>query len=381
VGQEPHILFDATCVVPTGKGASVHALAVLAHLASMQLAVRMTALLREEMRGRTGPLAGVEFKHVAVGSSLLWRMWTLPAIVRQMRPSVLHIFGETPLGPVPVPFTLSVHELPHLYRKYSRSRPAGTREIASSLGNLLLPSTCRRAGGIVALSRSTASDLIRSYRVKPNRIGVAYPAADSRFFETNPDSNTRTLDALTKPYILTFATNDPRELPNHAIRAFVKVADRIPHCLVIAGRCPEALRTRLIDSVPSELSADRIHFTGFLRDEELPTLYRNSAVYLELSAYEGFGLQACEAMASGTPVIASNVSSLPEVVGDAGILVENGDTQKLASTIVSLVTDPQEAARRSALGRAQASKFSWPHCADETWRVIRGVIDEKKART
>ena len=109
-------------------------------------------------------------------------------------------------------------------------------------------------------------------------------------------------------------------------------------------------------------------------DNDLPILYRNADIFIVMSRYEGFGLQVCEAMATETAVIASNVSSLPEVVGDGGYLVELGDTFTLAQTILFLLKNPTQLQKFSKLAQQQAASFTWDKCARETWNLIDKYI-------
>ena len=175
-------------------------------------------------------------------------------------------------------------------------------------------------------------------------------------------------------YLLTFATGDRREVPEQVVRAFGKCNYQIPHHLVIAGNCSESQKSTLVEIAIELGCLDKLHFSGYVPSEDLPILYRNADIYIEMSRYEGFGLQVCEAMATGTAVIATEVSSLPEVVGDGGYLVKLGDTFTLAQKILFLLKNPTELQRLSKLAQQQAAKFSWEKCALLTWNVIDKYI-------
>jgi glycosyltransferase involved in cell wall biosynthesis len=117
--------------------------------------------------------------------------------------------------------------------------------------------------------------------------------------------------------------------------------------------------------------AGRVHFPGYVRDGDLPALYSLASVFAFPSWYEGFGLPVLEAMACGTPVVAADNSSLPEVVGEAGLLVDAGSADQLAGALLRLLTDPELATALAVTGRARAGKFTWNRAARELVALYR----------
>ena len=120
--------------------------------------------------------------------------------------------------------------------------------------------------------------------------------------------------------------------------------------------------------------ADRVHFPGYVARDELPYWYSAADAFVYPSRYEGFGIPPLEAMACGTPVVASNASSLPEVIGDAGVLVDPGDEEALAAAISTVLTDRGEAQRLKQLGLARARRFSWFEAARRTADIYGEVL-------
>ena len=165
----------------------------------------------------------------------------------------------------------------------------------------------------------------------------------------------------------------PRKNVARLIEAFIRLKDKgLPHKLVITG----SLRWKKHESIPKHLknkirtkSKDDIIFTGTVDDPGLIELYRNCSVFVYPSLYEGFGLPALEAMHCGCPVIASDRSSLPEVVGRAGVLLDPTDVAGWADAIKRVLEVKDERRRLVSLGRAQAAKFSWRKTALETMAV------------
>jgi glycosyltransferase involved in cell wall biosynthesis len=120
--------------------------------------------------------------------------------------------------------------------------------------------------------------------------------------------------------------------------------------------------------------SDKVHFTGYIEQNDLPVIYNLADVFIYPSIYEGFGLPVLEALACGTPVISSNVSSMPEIVGDAGVLIAPNNSQALAQSLLELINDPVARQRLSIKGRERAATFSWESTAEKTIAVYRHVL-------
>jgi glycosyltransferase involved in cell wall biosynthesis len=141
---------------------------------------------------------------------------------------------------------------------------------------------------------------------------------------------------------------------------------------VIAGK--RGWLSESIERRAAELGiAERVRFTGYVADEDLPALLSGALAFVLPSLYEGFGMPVLEAMACGAPVLASNTSSLPEVAGDAALLVDPEDTAALATGLARLAADAELRAQLRARGLARAAEFTWDRCAEETLAVLRGA--------
>lgn len=369
----PHICLDATCIVPNGKGATVYAISLLRALQELNPVARFTVFLRQGMTDIVNfDQENWSVCEIKVTSIHLWHWFRLPGLLQKLKPDLLHILGEASLIWLPISYTLSVHELPHLYRKYT-GYPTQTlyQRLSQLLTETLLPLTCGQAAHIMALSESTAEDLVKEFKLRRDCVSVAYPAASSVFFKAAELPVSDWCQSVPHPYLLTFATGDYREFPEQVVQAFGQIAAQIPHQLVIAGGCPKWQKDLLINQAVQYNCQGRLYFTGFVPDDDLPILYRDADVYLEMSRYEGFGLQVCEAMATGTVAIASDVASLPEVIGHGSYLVPLNNSAILAETLLLLLTNPTELKKVSQLAQQQSSQFSWYKCAQDTWKAIQ----------
>lgn len=380
-----HLVIDGTVLVPNGKGAAVYARNVLGAMHAAlgpgrpdgPLAVDVSVLVREAALPIVRAVCeDWRIVPVDVASQLLWRLAGLPRKAHALRADLVHLLNEGPVGPMPAPFTLAVHELPHLN---ARRVPGGRRPLRDRLVRPLNErgalAACRRAAAVIPVSHATARDVVQEAGVPPNRVRVAANGVAREFFVGATAPYPETLPDLPARYVLLFATGDRREMIDEAVAAFVGVAGSVPIHLVVAGRVPPVLRARIDARLAAAALPDRVVYTDFLPDVAMPALYGRAAALLELSHYEGFGLQAAEAMAAGTPVVATAIPALLEVVGDAGLTVDPSHAARDAeAALLRLLGD---ATLHAELGRRsveRARTFTWERCAAESWRAIAEVL-------
>jgi glycosyltransferase involved in cell wall biosynthesis len=229
-----------------------------------------------------------------------------------------------------------------------------------------------RAHHILADSESTLSDLVELMGVSRERISVVYPGVE-RHFSRIEDVQilARVADrySLPKRFVLGLSTLQPRKNFEGLIEAFrlllAQASERREIAdlhLVICGGLGwmwEELEGR----VTQHGLSDRIHFAGFVQDEDLPALYSLATVFAFPSWYEGFGLPVLEAMACGTPVVAANNSSLPEVVGEGGLMVDAGDPEELAAALQRVLVDHNLREHLVAAGTVHARRYTWYNAA------------------
>ncbi len=234
----------------------------------------------------------------------------------------------------------------------------------------------KHADAIICVSSSTANELV-SYAGKgvESRIRVVAEGVALEFFQSAEPSclqGVEDLPPLGTPFVLATGKISPRKNIHGLIRAMSGLADSIPHHLVLVGGDGwgmEEMYRQLGDSVIRE----RIHFPGYVSDDQLRALYAAASVYVHPSLYEGFGLTVLEAMAAGCPVVTSNVYSLPEVAGDAALLVDPLDNGSLADAIKSICMDNGLADELTAKGKARAKLFQWDECAAQVAQIYRSV--------
>ncbi len=237
----------------------------------------------------------------------------------------------------------------------------------------VVPRSVARADHVLADSEATRADLIAHLETEPEKVDVLYSGVDPRF---GPEFKAGEREHLEKrygvgdqPYILSVGTIQPRKNYIRLIRAFASL--RAEARLLIAGG-----KGWLYEEIFAEAEKhETVRLLGFVEDEDLPALYRNAALFAFPSLYEGFGLPVLEAMACGTPVVCSDVSSLPEVAGDAALLVDPLDTDALAGAMARVLGDADLCQAMIARGLQQAARFTWERAARQLLEMLETLGD------
>ena len=243
----------------------------------------------------------------------------------------------------------------------------------------LVAAAARRADAIIADSECSKRDIVRHLGIDAARVHVIYLAASGAYRPVADLTGVRFKYKLPDKYLLYLGGFDQRKNVRAIIEAFARLSEFYSAgCrLVLAGvnlgvdsaLFPNPLRIARQAGLPDAA----IQYLGWVDEQDKPALYSGAAAFLFASSYEGFGLPPLEAMACGAPVISSNASSLPEVVGDAGIYVAPDDVAGWADAIRAVLTDDARRATMRDRGRVQAQKFSWERAARETLAVYQSV--------
>jgi glycosyltransferase involved in cell wall biosynthesis len=234
---------------------------------------------------------------------------------------------------------------------------------------------------IIAISQSTRNDLCDYLKIDPARVFITPLAASGSFYRCDDamkQAAARRRYGITEgPYILSLSTLEPRKNIDHTIRCFARTVEEqgIQDLqLVLVGSKGWDFDRVFGEIAQNEGIRKRIIVTGYVPDQDLATLYSGSMMFVHPSLYEGFGLPVLEAMQCGVPVITSTTSSLPEVAGDAGILVDPKDADALCQAIWTLYSDAALRGELAAKSLQRASQFSWKKCASDTVAAYRTAM-------
>ncbi len=310
-----------------------------------------------------------------IGRNRWWENMMLPAFLRKNAVDILFSPAYAlPLfrKPSATRYVVTIHDL------IAFVHPESFTPKMRLWQKLFVRNAARMADRVIAVSHRTKDDLLRFTSLQSERISVIHNAVDDVFHPIRDAAaleNVRRQYNLPGEFILHVGTIEPRKnlvalvqsyalLPNH-------LRDR--YALVLAGGKGWYDKHIIADIERSGLH-ERVHFTGFVEHNDLPALYALATLFVYPSLYEGFGYPPLEAMACGTPVITSNRSSLPEVTGEAALLVDPKNTHEIAQAMTSLLTDEQQREDLRERGLKRAAEFRWDQCARNTLRVFEEVV-------
>lgn len=300
---------------------------------------------------------------------IAWEQVVLPVATRRDRLDLFHGTMNVLPRMLPCPGVVTVHDLAFL--RWPEQVPARRyRYLSAGIRDAV-----KRAERVIAISEATKADVVELLQVDPARVAVTPLGVDGAFRPVDPDGVTRFRQhhGLDRPYVLAVGNLEPRKNLPTLLRAFARIRDEVPHDLVLVGG--EGWLTGEIHETLRELRlGDRVRMTGFVEDWELPIWYSAADLFVLPSLYEGFGLPILEAMACGTPVIAAKTSAMPEVAGDAAVLIDPRDEQAIADEMVWLLHDPGFADVLRKRGLIRANMFRWEETAIRTVAVYRAIV-------
>ncbi|MEQ1574797.1 MAG: glycosyltransferase family 1 protein [Vicinamibacterales bacterium] len=365
------VAIDARKLHDFGIGTYIRNL--LRHLARIDRESEYVLLCAEADIGVAARL-GPNFRAVVEPSPnySLQEQFHVPWVLRRERPDVFHAPHYVLPPAVPCRSVVTIHDCIHLmFPQYLPNR------MAYAYARAAMWSAAKRSDRILTVSEASKRDILRFFNVPPQKIEVVHNAIDERFWTEPPAEDVarvRERYQLDHSFVLYVGNIKPHKNLVRLIEAFDRLRkggfDDLK-LLIIGDEISKLPALRR--AVHSHKLHKDVRFLGYVRDDMLAILYRLASVFVFPSLYEGFGLPALEAMACGTPVVASNVSSLPEVTGDAALLVDPYDVTAIAGGIRRVLTEPALAATLRARGLARAKAFSWESSVARTHAIYEQV--------
>jgi glycosyltransferase involved in cell wall biosynthesis len=365
-----HIAIDAHSVGARLGGNETYAINLIEALAEIDKTNYYTLYVtkREAIERFTNRWPNFKVKQTLPHTPLVRIPLTLSRELRRHPVDVLHVqYTAPPFSPCPVVTTIHDLAFEHLPETFNRRSWMQLR--------LTVRRTARRAAQIITVSEYSRQDISKTYGVAPHRIVVTPEAAPAHF---SPVTNATELKkvretyGIERDYILSLCSIQPRKNLVRLIEAYSLLRQMLPEVklpqLVLAGK-RGWLETETINAARQNAGDRDILLTGYVADNDLPALYSGAACFAYPSYFEGFGLPILEAMKCGAPVIAGNLTSIPELVADAGVLFDPFDTNALAAALKRVLDDPEYRATLRTRGLARAGEFNWETTARLTLKA------------
>lgn len=281
---------------------------------------------------------------------------------------------SSPLVPIKAPFITTIHDL--TFYRYPKTFTNKSRKIKQ----MLTPISINRASAIIAVSESTKKDILEYFPQAEGKVKVIYPGKPD--FKKIEDKTyieyVKKIYGIEGNYILSVGTLEPRKNIISLLKAFVKVHRKIKDMKLVLVGSKGWLYEEVFTKVNNMEIRDNIVYTGYVEQQHMSVLYSGAEVFVYPSIYEGFGLPPLEAMSCGVPVVVSNTSSLPEVVGGAGAYCNPHDIDSISGAILSILNSDEIRKDLIYKGLKQCEKFSWEKTADNVIDLYRQILEVLK---
>jgi glycosyltransferase involved in cell wall biosynthesis len=300
----------------------------------------------------------------------LWIYLRYPPIERLIGPvDLFHSPAHSPVYafcPPAKKWVVTVHDLFTFKLNYGKERQKPEMKVLKIMD--------KEASRVIAVSHSTRNDLIEIIPGLASRSVVIHEGVDQKYFLAEKSELILKKYAIKTPYILYVGAADFHKNLVRLLNVFKRLSEIFPHSLVLAGRVTERYHPIMECAEKLDLS-HLVVFTDTIADEDLPALYKGADLFILPSIYEGFGLVLLEAMACGTPVVASRISSMPEVAGDTGVFFDPYNEDDMYDVCRTILADPERRGRMKEKGISRAQQFSWQKMADETRNIYKEVSE------
>ena len=305
----------------------------------------------------------------------LWLQSVIPYLLKKYQIDIFHSSNSTNfIGNVKR--VVTVHDvICKRYPQYFTKKTILNLQVAFSIVR-------KKAHHVIADSETTKNDIIKFLEIPESKIKVIYLGVDDNFRIIEDEDLLHTIGkkyALTKKFILSIGTLEPRKNVLTILRAFYKTRAKNDYKLILVGKKGWFFKEvfRLINQLKIE---NEVGYLGYIDDAELPLILNSASLFIYTPFFEGFGLPVLEAMKCGVPVITSNVSSIPEIIGDAGILVNPTDIDELAQKIDLVLENKELHESMKSRGIKQVQRYSWEDTASKTLQLFKFVWQSKRGQ-
>jgi glycosyltransferase involved in cell wall biosynthesis len=367
---------DATALPPQPVGAGNYIIELVRALHTLDSQHEFIIFAQQHGRELIGSPARTGFEWIDLPDHspvrrLIWEQIEFPNLLKKQRIDLLHSLHYTRPLRLACRSIVTIHDMtfflfPHLHTRAKRIFfPAMIRYSA------------RAADALIAISESTRQDAIRILGLPPGKITSVPLGVRPEFRHVHDQTlkaDVRARYHLPEKFLLFVGLVEPRKNLPLLLKSYHRVVSQGTHLpLVIVGR-NGWMYEQVLELIASLGLTEAVHLAGYVSPEDLPIVYNLADVFIYPSLYEGFGLPPLEALACGTPVITTAISSMPEHIGQAGLLIPPGDEDALTQAIIRLLNDRELKSRLAILGPQQAAQFTWTRTAHQTLQVYENVL-------
>jgi glycosyltransferase involved in cell wall biosynthesis len=306
---------------------------------------------------------------------MLWEQLVLPLQIKKHNIDILHSPGYVSPLLASCPSVVTIHDMQYYYY------PKNFVKARLIYFKIFVPLSAKKATKIITVSNNSKKDIVNILKIPEDKVIVTYAASRS-LNRRNLKDEIKRREAMQKysiegRYILSVASLLPHKNLDGLIYAFEKIANKIEHQLILVGIKETALKDIQSTLEQVGILKDRIKVLGFVADKDLFYLYSGADLFVLPSLFEGFGLPILEAMSCGCPVMASNVTSIPEIVGEAGLLINPRDIDDISTKMYMILTNDQLKRDLIKRGYERVKTFSWLEMAKKTLKVYKTAFEER----
>ena len=307
----------------------------------------------------------------------IWEQFLLPQACNQFGIDVLHCTANTAPLKLKMPLILSLHDVIFLEQSNITAGASWYQRLGNIYRSVIVKKVARKAAHIITVSEFQKKLIAEKLNIPETKITVVYNGADDRFFKDLSDEHIAQVTGklkLTQGYIFFMANTDARKNTNGVLKAYARLLElnAMPPRLVLKG-INEPQLDALLKKESLGMLRSKIDLIGYVNSADLPAIYQGASMLWFPSFSEGFGLPIVEAMACGVPVITSDISCMPEIAGDAALLIDPGNPSSLAAAAQLILTDKLTASNLAAAGKKRAKLFNWDVAIKQTVRVYQQV--------
>jgi glycosyltransferase involved in cell wall biosynthesis len=319
------------------------------------------------------------FKIVEVpgGNYLSWEQRSLPQAVKEAGVELLHCTSNTAPFFCPVPLVLTLHDIIFLEKLAIKDKGTRYQQLGKIYRKFLVPRIVKKCEKVITVSKQEKDRILKRFKLPATQVQVVYNGVGDEFQPVTDENLLQEVKAayqLPEQFVLFLGNKDPKKNMKGVLEAFARFAETHEGIPLVVTAIQEEVMQELLLEIGREALIDRIILPGFAPFAWLPALYTLATVYMYPSFREGFGLPILEAFGCGTAVITANTSSMPEVAGDAAILVDPANLDEMATAIGALMDDKSLREHKIQQGFERVKTFSWEKMAREVLHLYKTVL-------